>query len=189
MYFIRVRTPRNVRSRYGVHKFVHDLVRDPIDPNGRRKFLFRYDHDGVVTIISETAPKDTGKENILLFREFTPNFKKGAVYHFSIVANPSVMERKTRKRRFVFGEEAQLAWLSTHLESAGRIEKAWVNSTGKCAVGKPGFSTSMEIVIGEVEYEGIIVCDDPKSLECLVRSGIGHAKGFGLGMLLLKQIA
>lgn len=189
MYFTRAQIPKNVHSRYGVHRFVHDLVRDPVNPNGERTFLFRDERNGTVTIISETAPKNVEGKYILTSREFTLEFKKGAVYHFSIVANPSFMERATRKRMFISEEKHQLAWLLKHLKPAGRIEKAWINSTRKCAVGKPGFSSSREVIIGEVEYEGAFVCDNPKNLECLVKSGIGHAKGFGLGMLLLKQIA
>lgn len=186
MFLVRVKIPLSVHTTYSLHKFVHNVMRNPEDPCKQRDFLFRDNGDGTVTITSSMSPLKT--DAIVSLREFQPKFRKGAAYHFSLVANPVVKKSHQRKRLFIRGEAPQLNWLSEQLASAGHVERSWIKSVGKCMVEKP-MPGHADVIIGKVEYEGILVCENPDELESLVCNGVGHAKGFGFGMILLRQVS
>lgn len=123
-----------------------------------------------------------------------PMFEKNSIYRFELVAFPSTktnVNDRASTMKFTFedktaimGSENQIAWLRKHSTINGfrLIRCGIVNLVNRRIEqdkhGNPGS-------IMEVIFRGTLMVTDPVLFDCVIKLGIGPAKRYGCGLLLL----
>ena len=120
--------------------------------------------------------------------------KEGTVWHFRLVANPTIAimdskkESKRGKRVACLNDKSQIEWLLKRCANFGcdidanqlRIsEKRWIRFKKK--------DGNHRVSIYSVAYEGYLKVVDPELLKKKMVEGLGHGKAYGLGMLTVMK--
>lgn len=150
---------------------------------------------------SQVAPRweqlPAGYVHTLDQRSWTPEaaFAKGKAVAFRLRANPTVnrvpdganrdesasgSSRGRRKRLGLWREEEQLAWLQRQAERHGLGNVAVTISQAERVRCRRGGKV---MTVASVQFDGQAVIAEPDALAAGVRSGIGHARMLGLGLL------
>jgi CRISPR system Cascade subunit CasE len=168
--------------------------------NDRDGFLFRVEESrpglpARVLVQSTEPPRPAHGVNLIAARAFDPRPETGQRLAFILTANPiknikdQQFAEKPGKRRDscrvpLIREEEQRAWLARKLDGAAEIEAVSVlphqpvffrrgNRGGKLVT---------------VTYEGVLVVQDPQTLVRHLANGIGPAKAFGCGLMMVRRI-
>ncbi len=199
------------RSAYAEHQALWRLF----DGEQSRDFLFRREQIGnwpIFYLLSRRAPRDTESIWSIQTKPFDPQLAAGQRLAFSLRANP-VRTRKIsndpadkRRRRddvvmdakHTYAEtkespsQAQLVqqagptWLETRAKKNGfLIENLRVDQYRQHRMQKRG--QSKPIRFSTLDYEGILQIVDVDRLLHALHSGIGPAKGFGCGLMLVRR--
>lgn len=114
----------------------------------------------------------------------TLSLLKDQILRFRLRANPTVKRTvgEDKKRLALYSEDDQIAWFHRKAESAGfRPLEAPALSSELVAFKREGSL----VTINAVNFDGLLCVVDPEALRLAVQSGIGSAKGFGMGLLSL----
>lgn len=174
----------NISNPYNAHKALWKTF--PGREKDNRDFLYRMDKKEdvyIVIMLSESKPEATIDLDLIRIVEPQIVFKKEKPYRFSLRANPVKRLSEQRVRVPLVGEENLNIWLSKKLTGVAKLFDVTTVSRANlnfCKGDNWGKITT-------VDFEGVIQCEDPQNLLNLVRSGIGPAKAFGCGLLLLKK--
>lgn len=190
---------------YQMHKRIWETL--PHDPNANRDFLFRSDvSNGVVRLLmlSERIPISSCD---MQWRttELSPTFLSHGAYRFRLRANPTRrcksydIERGVEKhRRFaLLGKDEVREWFLRKFSDAGCEIRPIIEEDGnevldlettppkrlhftKCARNRG--------VVYSAEASGTLFVRDEAAFRKAFDTGIGPAKGFGFGLLLLQPI-
>ncbi|MDO5861572.1 MAG: type I-E CRISPR-associated protein Cas6/Cse3/CasE [Thermoplasmata archaeon] len=204
---VRDMLARRATGSYGVHKAMWGLF--PNDGTKRRDFVYAVLDDGR-TIYCVSAEPPVGTDGLwkVETKEYSPRVEEGDILRFRICANPTkansstgkhqrhdvVMDLKRRLRES--DEEASMdeivrravvPWIQRKGELNGfrplepelMIHSYTGHESYKAGVQKISFST--------VVIEGLLEVTDSDAFEKALYSGIGTAKGFGCGMLMVKR--
>ncbi len=201
-------------DNYSLHKMMWDLF--PASPHARRDFLFRKDmrHGWpVFYVLSSRQPMSVNGVFDVETKIFSPKLRSGERLTFSLRANP-VRTRKTddsnskkRKRDDVvmhlkrqlrakkiqevnlpsqseLMQEAGEDWLERQAAKRGfKIETVRVDGYQQHIL----YSKSRKIHFSSLDFNGILkVTDTDRFLDSLY-SGIGPAKAFGCGLMLISR--
>lgn len=209
MYISRMRfNPRRTATCgiYGMHQDVWRLFAD--SPNRKRDFIYRQD-DNVVFAVSERKPEDDSCSWIIETKDYAPVVSEGEIFSFSLRVNPVVRSRKSgkwqkhdaiqheRKKRleegdnadrFLVAQEVVVSWLQKREEQLGLnvasdsvlIENYLFNQKMHKVNGKQGN-------ISFVDVQGICTVTDVTAFQKTLFAGIGSAKAFGCGLLLVRR--
>ncbi len=172
---------------YKWHRAIWDAF--PGRPEARREFLFRADRrerDFRVLLLSPESPCAAG---VFAWqtKEIGDAFLAHAAYRFGLKANPT-MRRKSDGRRLAIFDEARLRdWLSRKAAASG-----FAVEPDRLSVGAP----ITEIFVKDkqsgkhvaVDFEGVLQVKDRDVFIRAFQTGIGSAKGFGYGLLMLQPI-
>ncbi len=186
------------------HRVLWTLFGD--DASRRRDFLFRRGRgprspDGDFLVVSERAPHDGQDLWSVEIKPYEPEFTTGQHLVFKLRANPTVTRGKMRhdvvmdaKRRLGSDREMANAEL---WESEG---KKWLEARaarlgvtlGVCRAD--GYTVERfrrgagkgEISIAMLDISGTLEVRDPDLLRAALFHGVGHAKIWGCGLLLVK---
>ena len=110
----------------------------------------------------------------------------GARLRFRLRANPTVT--RGGKRHALLGEDQQDAWLIRQGERLGfRVEASRVGNPMRIAVRKRTAGAA-PVVVHAVTWDGVLAVTDPERLLVALRSGLGHAKFLGLGLLSVAHL-
>lgn len=162
-----------------------------------RDFLFRIDRDEnrmTVWILSMQKPEELKEWGRWETKEVSDSFLKYQYYVFSLRANPTVMhvvrndtgERKKNGRRgTIYAADELERWLRGKGEQSGfTIEQ--------CACAPPVkeyfYKQGKKGVHGRVDFTGVLSVTDPEKFQYAYQHGLGSAKAFGFGLLLLRPI-
>jgi CRISPR system Cascade subunit CasE len=107
-------------------------------------------------------------------------------YRFRLYANPTVTRQG--KRFGLFKESDQLAWLERQAENGGFALGACLVSGSERIEARRGKGGG-RIIVQTAMFEGILTALETASLALAVRTGLGHGKAWGLGLLSLAPIA
>jgi CRISPR system Cascade subunit CasE len=117
-------------------------------------------------------------------KEFHPVFSEGQILCFRLKANPNVM--RNRKRFGIYREDELYRWLRRQMEKAGTtLMEATILSREKVVARRKGPSGRM--TLNAVLFEGRVRLLELEKLVDAVRSGVGHGKALGLGLLSLAR--
>lgn len=167
-----------------------------------RDFLIRVDRKEEayrVLILSPTAPTkpDWCPTSCFGTKPIPDDFLAHASYRFSLLANPTrkvrsnaAGERTKNGRRLPLTERADLiAWLQRKGEAGGFA----VNTEDLRTIprGREFFHKDVRThgTHSAVEYQGELRVNDPLRFRAAVAAGIGSAKAFGFGLLVLAPIS
>lgn len=206
MFLSRVELPwEAVRNPYNIHRWLWRLFPGCVgearasDNEQRQGFLFRVEDTQTgrparLLVQSRRAP--TRADGVLLIgtREFHPQPSHGQSLAFLLTSNPiktivdTQREAKTGKqsekcRVPLIKEEDQRLWLSRKLTGAARVETLAVLS-GPPLFFRKGARSGKLIT---ATFEGRLCVEDPVRLTALIANGIGPAKAFGCGLLLVRR--
>jgi CRISPR system Cascade subunit CasE len=201
MWLTRLRLPLRdaARLRLGDNYAWHQaLWRAFPDRDGAaRDFLTRVDrHGGLfeVLILSQTepTPEAWGPWET---KQVLPTFLGYQSYRFALRTNPTVMRvvrdetgmrRKNGRRTAICQPDELRAWLERKAADAGfRVEALNFDPPVRERFqrqGRPGTHV-------RVDFRGVLVVSDRDRFEAAFRQGIGPARAFGFGMLLLQPVA
>jgi len=201
---------RTLESPYRLHQAIWDLFAD--GPDRRRDFLYRLDREvkrTSVFALSDREPPNPRGDWRVETKEFRPVLRTGERLAFSLRANPVitrdgdrhdvVMEEKRRLRQAgtpknLWPTGAQLAqsagasWLASRAAKHGFAadpSEVLVEAYEVHTFEKPG---GRSIRFATCDFRGFLTVSDPETLLSTLRQGIGPAKGFGCGLLLIRRL-
>lgn len=202
-------------SAYGEHQLVWRWFAEGADT---RDFLFRRDQRGngpLFYVLSRREAVDRSGLWDIESKRFEPHLVAGERLSFVLRANPVKVRKlgedraiRTRRRDDVVADlkkrrypdpsqrppmaqvvlEAGTAWLAERAEASGfEIESLVVDGYRQQRWYKPG--ADRPITLSTMEFEGVLkIREADRFTERLFR-GIGPAKSFGCGLLLVRRLA
>lgn len=200
---------RTFSSPYAVHQAIWRLF--PRAAGEERDFLYRLDTVGgrpqVFTLAArEPQPSSLWRQET---KKVAPDLRSGDRLEVSVRVNPVVMRERLRhdvvmdlKKRLGWKElppaererEAELVQRAMSEWLAARAERCGIAVHGVRAEGyrserfaKPGAAAKKPVVIGLCDLELQVEVSDPARLLETWKQGLGPAKGFGCGLMLLKR--
>ena len=207
MFLSRVEVPWEfARNPYNLHRQLWRLFPgEEREARGsseelRQGFLFRIEDNPTgrparLLVQSRRAPASAPGLMVVGTREIHPQPVAGQRLAFLLTANPvktiadtqrdAKPGKKSDKCRVpLIKEEDQRAWLTRKFVSAGEIETA--NALPHAPIYFRKGSRGGKLAT--VTFEGVLRVSDPKRLAELLENGVGPAKGFGCGLLLLRRV-
>lgn len=192
-----------MRSPYEMHRTLSKAFAPPNMPEpaaqrvlAEARPLFRVDQStvrGMVTALiqSRTEPdwsQLTAADGYLVaapeIRSFEPFFRGGQRFAFRLRANPTV--KRAGKRRGLYQEEEQVAWLARKATAGGfTVEQAVPITEQQALRARRGAGATEHLA---VRFDGIIRVADPACFRDTIAAGIGSAKGFGFGLLSIAPV-
>jgi CRISPR system Cascade subunit CasE len=135
-------------------------------------------------VLSETEPSsdDLGRWQV---KTISPDFLDHQYYRFQIKANPTMRRASDRRRIGIYAENRLREWIEKKAEQNGfKIEPH------SLTMGAP----MDEIFVRNrtrgkhvsVDFQGALNVIDPQAFRIAFKKGIGSAKSFGYGMLMLQ---
>jgi len=201
-------------SEYQAHHMVWDLFTD--GPERERDFLYRVeDVDGLPTIYAacRREPVNRGGMWTIETKPYDPILRSGQQLAFVLRANPVrtkcdekgkhhrhdvVMEAKTRLKQQGRSREewppepeivgqAGFAWLATRGEANGfSVAEGDVRADGYTQRRFRKRKGRHDISLSTIDYTGILTVTDPDLFKVALFGGIGTAKGFGCGLMMVR---
>lgn len=207
MFISRIEIPwGDVRNPYEIHRRVWKLF--PGEEKEARAgweeehqgFLFRAEQyapgrPAKLLVQSRSAPKEVAGIALLGTREFDPQPRAAQRLAFVLTANPVKTiddankddkpgKRSPKVRVPLVKEQAQREWLSRKFASAAVVEAVSILAQAPLYFRKG--SRAGKVV--PVTFEGVIKVEDGALLRELLLRGIGPAKAFGCGLLLVRRV-
>lgn len=205
MFISRVKIPWDP-NRYEFHRRLWRLFPDEVkesrsnDTESRQGFLFRIEDPKrgghvILLVQSRRPPQSTSGLTIIGTREFHPKPLRKQQLAFILTANPiktivdvqrdSKLDKRSEKCRVpLIREKEQREWLSRKLANAGEIVTVDVQPHPPMYFRK-GHRAGKLVTS---TFDGALQVSDPAWLTQLLENGVGPAKGFGCGLLLVRRV-
>ncbi len=202
-------------GEYKHHQALWALFSD--SPERRRDFVYRRmdGEPGLAFLaVSVRPPSDPSGAWVVETKEYTPLLYPGDRLRFSLRANPVrtgrnangkparfdvVMDRKTALRekglksmempsQAQIAQEAGVDWITSRQEKIGlEVEPNGLRADGYRILEMPRGRGKGKVRIATLDFEGVCRVVDPGRLHKALFVGIGPAKAFGCGLLLIKR--
>jgi len=198
---------------YQVHKLIWNLFAD--HPDRRRDFIYRHELVNswpTFYTISQRVPLDASGKWEVTTKDYHPKLEDGQRLGFTLCANPIrskrdengrqhrhdvVMEAKLEQKRL--GENIHLQdivqehgarWLAERAVSHGfSLTPAGIRVDGYRQHRLFRGKDKQPITFSTLEFNGILTTTDPAIfIEKCLFNGIGRAKGFGCGMMMVRRV-
>lgn len=207
MFLSRVEIPWEfARNSYDLHRQLWRLFpgeEKETRKNGeemRQGFLFRIEENQTgrparLLVQSRHAPEAASGLVLIAAREFQPQPVAGQRLAFLLTANPiktiTDTQRKAKPgkrsekcRVPLIREEDRRAWIARKLDAAAEIETVSVLPHAPVYFRKGNRGGKL----ATVTFEGVLNVLAHEALVRLMENGVGSAKGFGCGLLLVRRI-
>lgn len=209
-YFSRVELPRTSHEGdgYNLHQTLWQLFADR--PDRERDFLFHRQRErpGTVFVVSQREPQPPDGWSVQT-RPYRPQLKAGQSLVFELRANPTVARgrdgRRSARHDVVFDARRQAQARGDSVSAADAEQNAgrgWLERQGDLCgfavaqVRVAGYErlrlrkrrASQPISLSTLDYEGVLSVADPQRLQRALLQGIGPAKAFGCGLLLVRRL-
>ena len=172
---------------YKLHQWIWDAL--PDDPDASRDFLFRSDvKNGILRILllSERVPSQSGNVEWKT-TEVSGTFLGYGAYRFQLRANPTFRRASDHKRLAFFDEGKIREWFTRKFTDAGCDVQELETTAPRKLQFRKGAGTHPGTVYS-VDASGLLLVHDETRFRAAFDVGIGPAKGFGFGLLLLQPI-
>lgn len=201
---------RDLADPYDMHRTLVRVAERPSDHS--RPFLWRWESSDPtqpqVLLVQAEEPLawgglPSGYSSRIEHRSWDPDavLAAGRKVRFRVVANPTVSRvpapqsgegmsaasaRGRRKRLGLRSEQEQLNWLQRQCTRLGLIEvqAAVINQGLIRSYRKPNH----KITVCVAQFDGLATISDASALAAGLRSGIGHARMLGLGLVTVAPI-
>ena len=184
------------RGAYGRHQLIWDAF-----PNGDRP-LFREIDQLQFLVVSDTPPNPDRRGWRIDTKKYTPRVKEGMRLEFSLRANATVCRdgkrhdivKDVRIQKLKQGNE----YLPSALDTANEIGPQWLARQGEqkgfalihsVVTGMRQHKTKNKIKFTTLDFNGVLSVTDPQEFVTTLYTGIGRAKAFGAGLLLVKPLS
>ena len=214
-YFSRiVLTKQGLESRirdtsynsYDIHKEVWGLF--PGMPDSNRDFVYSIMDDGrTIYMVSSREPL-FNDHWMVESKEYDPKINPGDVFRFRLLANPTVMKTKDNKHKrhdVVMDLKQKLRAEGKEFDMNSIVNSSvsdWVERKASLNGFKVDHKSLMihsytsnksqkgdrKIIFSTAIIEGVLMVTDVESFKNCLFKGIGSAKGFGCGMLMIKHV-
>ena len=178
---------KGLGDSYKLHQWLWNNL--PNDSEACRDFLFRSDvKDGVLRILllSARLPSTTG-ETEWKTTEISNTFLGHGTYRFQLRANPTFRRVSDHRRLAIFDEANIREWFIRKFEVAG-CELRTLETTAPIKLQFHKGNGTCPGTICSVNASGLLVVHDENAFRAAFDAGIGPAKGFGFGLLLLQPV-
>ena len=197
---------QGLNDPYKLHQWIWETL--PDDPDAERDFLFRADVKNQrlrILILSERVP-ESGDRCEWRTTEVSETFLDHGAYRFQLRANPTFRRASDHRRLALFDETKIREWFVRKLadagceipavddrecEIAGEIRHVPVLDLKTTAPRKLLFRKGGGTRTGtlySVDASGTIIVRDAVAFRKAFDAGIGPAKGFGFGLLMLQPV-
>ncbi len=199
---------RGLGDPYRIHTGIWDLFAD--GTNRPRDFLYRADFDRgrpEVVTVSARSPADQAGVWEIQTKPYAPRLHEGQRLLFRVRVNPVVTKRdaqgKQHRHDVVMDAKSRGAGETT-AELAQREGEAWLAARGprhgfapipgtvvaeqyqSLRFGKPREAGA--VTISTLDLQGMLTVTDPAAFAALLVQGLGPAKGFGCGLMLVRPV-
>ena len=172
---------------YKLHQWIWETL--PKDENARRDFLFRSDVKEQklrILLLSERVPEAAGNVTWQT-TEVSDTFLGHGAYRFQLRANPTFRRSADHRRLAIFDEVKIRDWFTRKLADAGcEVQGLETTAPRKITFNKGGGKHPGTLC--SVDASGVLFVRDESAFRAAFDAGIGPAKGFGFGLLLLQPI-
>jgi CRISPR system Cascade subunit CasE len=198
---------------YGQHQAVWQLFDLPPTPvRADPVFLFRHEWHGDLPafyILSHSTPQDRAGLWSIQSKPYAPHLEAGDQLHFKLRANP-VVTRNGKRHDVVMDVKQQRRWKDLRSEERPALNalayeagSTWLASRSE----KHGFALApasllvdgyrthtvrrhgcAPIRFSTLDFSGVLTVTAPEMFLSALYGGIGPAKGFGCGLLLVKRV-
>jgi CRISPR system Cascade subunit CasE len=169
-----------------------------------REFLFREAGRGEFYVLSEVRPTANAVLDVET-RELPLVFKEGDRLAFQLRANPTIKRGNTRidvvmrelhvlapdvrrQRRAEIVQTATMAWLQRQGETRGFAVDEQTFIAESYTQHRIARRAARPISISTVDLSGILTVTDPTAFAEAVRRGIGSARAYGCGLILVRTL-
>ena len=172
---------------YKLHQWIWNSL--PDDPNAERDFLFRSDvNDGILRILLLSARPPVSQGNIAWkTTEVSGTFLGHRAYRFRLRANPTFRRSKDHRRLAIFTEPELREWFVRKFEAAGCEVCGLELSAPRKIQFKKGTDNTPGTLYA-VDASGVLRVRNEDAFRTAFDAGIGPAKAFGFGLLMLQPI-
>ena len=201
---------------YEVHRSLWSLFADGSKKS--RDFLYRHEEGEKIPLfycVSKGVPKDLGGIWGIESKEYNPVLWGGQRLAFSLRANPIVSKRDNKGRQHrhdvvmdakrqmrqenapmeelpmeaLIVQEAGFEWFSRKCEGCGfSVKKREVKADGYQQLRFSKLHSGHKVSISTVDFEGLLTVDDTELFRKALYGGVGPAKGFGCGLLMVRRV-
>jgi CRISPR system Cascade subunit CasE len=203
---------RDLASPYELHRTLKSSYPPDREPEGNR-MLFRVEQDqryqrNHIAVLVQTlvAPPDWSRLpagyclDIDLPKEIDPSFATGDLLAFRLDANAVVKHQRENERTGsnhskhtrmgIRTEEGQRNWLLTRAEARG-FRVMYLNTNPFLMTPArgviPNNQDKRSIPHFGVHYDGLLEVQNPEAFKETLRNGLGPARAFGFGMMVLSR--
>ncbi|MCO5383533.1 MAG: type I-E CRISPR-associated protein Cas6/Cse3/CasE [Methanosarcina barkeri] len=203
-------------TSYEVHRLVWTLF--PVDPDKNRDFLYRQEENNRLPtfyVVSEREPEKQEEIWQTKSMSYNPLLCEGDRLSFILRVNPVVtkqdldgshhrhdviMEAKTKLKeegvpRDKWPSDTEIVqdegfkWLEKKGQQNGfSIKKEFIRADGYMQQKFYKPNGKQLINISTIDFNGILTVTDPELLKKALFKGIGPAKGFGCGLMMVRRI-
>jgi len=194
MYLTKIQVHKQtaVRSKlqdsYAWHRALWKAF--PDRPHSSRDFLFRVDdrHPLFRVFLLSPIPPVPQEWGLWQTKQVAESFLDYHRYAFQLKANPTMRRCQDRRRIGIYNEAKLRQWMARKADQHG-----FTLDAESLIVGAP----TDEIFVREshrgkrvsVDFRGYLTVTDRDSFKTAFEKGIGPAKAFGFGLLMLQPIA
>lgn len=160
---------------------------DPEQKGGNnRTFLFRRENSGrQMTIYTLSDQPPVVRDGWLAdTKEFAPPMQAGQKVRFKARLNPTTKDDSGKRR--ALAAENLTEWLMRRLECIGAQLQTVAVEERSVAFQKA--RTGHDVTLGVVEVAGTLTVQDPARFLTGLREGVGRAKSFGCGLLMIRPV-
>jgi CRISPR system Cascade subunit CasE len=195
------------QGAYSEHQWVWRFF--PAEPGTARDHIFRRDDRGQVTrfyVVSKRPPLSFSEAWTVQTRDYAPRLQGGDELEFVLCANP-VITRKldgkhqrhdvvmdAKRRAKVDGSEPEptharvrsacVGWITAQAQRHGfDVDTDSLSVEGYTQhIGK-----HEQLRFSSVDFRGRLIVKKPETFTAMLMTGIGHAKAFGCGLMLVRR--
>jgi CRISPR system Cascade subunit CasE len=188
---LATRDPRRVAALIGADAYrTHQTCWKLFHGADKRSFLYRRQPNGFITLCDQEPVDPDGIWHVES-KSFAPKLREGDRLQFMVTANATVCKDGKRhdvmmnaKRCGNDPQEAARQWMIRRGEQYGfEAPLVRVGAHEQHMIRKPG----NKIQFSTIDYDGVFKVIDPDRFIAALTQGIGRAKSFGCGLILIRR--
>lgn len=194
-FLTRIRVDRQAAAQRHLHDSYawHKALWAAFPDTENRNFLYRVEpRDGgfMAYLLSENEPVQP-EWGAWESKPIGDAFLRHSSYRFQLCANPTVKrkrdDRKNGTRTAIYDPQELQEWLLRKADQGGfAVEESALKISPP--LNQPFYKKGTRGNHKRVEFEGVLGVTDPEKFRAAFQNGLGSAKAFGFGLLVLQPI-